>query len=138
MDQKLSYFEAIEKEISCVLSMGFIWTTRLACFGDKIIFRKKYYKSYGNKSKDKICIKNDQEEMVKTFYDCLGDNKNTFLGHTFPDEDEVDTENNSSDDDDNDEDNKRDDGDEMEEQECKIEIISSNYNNYIIPEEASR
>ena len=75
--------------------------------------------------------------MLKPFYDVIGDNENAFLGHRFPEKDEVDAEINSSDDDDdNDEDNKRDDGDETEEEECEIED-NSNYNNDVIPEEVS-
>ena len=94
------------------------------------------------KAKRKYVSKNDQEKMLKAFYDGLGDNENTFLEHRFPDEDKVDAESDSSDDDDddddddNDEDNGRDDGDEMEEEECKIED-DSNYSNDVIPEEAS-
>ena len=88
------------------------------------------------KTKRKYKSKNDQEEMLKTIYDSLGDNENTFLGHRFPDEDEVDVKSDSSDDnDDYDQDNKRDDGYEMKE-EYKIEV-DSNYNNDVIPEEAS-
>ena len=88
------------------------------------------------KAKRKYKSKNDQEEMLKTIYDSLGDNENTFLGHRFPDEDEVDVKSDSSDDnDDYDQDNKRDDGYEMKE-EYKIEV-DSNYNNDVIPEEAS-
>ena len=89
------------------------------------------------KAERKYVSKNDQEEMLKAFYDGLEDNENTFVGHRFPDADEVDAESDSSDDDDNDEDNERDDGDEMEEEkECDIED-DSNCNNDVIPEEAS-
>ena len=88
------------------------------------------------KAKRKYKSKNDQEEMLKAIYDSLGDNENTFLGHRFPDEDEVDVKSDSSDDnDDYDQDNERDDGYEMKE-EYKIEV-DSNYNNDVIPEEAS-
>ena len=52
------------------------------------------------KAKRKYVSKNDQEEMLKAFYDGLGDNENTFLGHKFPDE--VDAESDSSDDNDDD------------------------------------
>ena len=83
------------------------------------------------KAKRKYVSKNDQAEMLKAFYDDLGDNENTFLRHRFPDEDGVDAESDSSDNDDNDEDNERDDGNEMEE-ECEIEE-DSNYNNDVIP-----
>ena len=72
--------------------------------------------------------------MLKPFYDVIGDNENAFLRHRFPEKDEVDAEINSSDDDE--EDNKRDAGDETEEEECEIED-NSNYNNDVIPEEAS-
>ena len=87
------------------------------------------------KAKRKYVSKNDQEEMLKAFYDGLGDNENNFLVHRFPDEEEEDAESDSSDEDDNDKDNERDDGDEIE-QECKIKD-DSNYNNDVIPEEAS-
>ena len=87
------------------------------------------------KAKRKYKSKNDQEEMLKAIYDSLGDNENTFLGHRFPDEDEVDVKSDSSDDNDYDQDNERDDGHEMKE-EYKIEV-DSNYNNDVIPEEAS-
>ena len=56
------------------------------------------------KTKRKYVSKNHQEEMLKAFYDSLGDNENTFLGHRFPDEDEVESDS-SDDKDDNDEDN---------------------------------
>ena len=90
------------------------------------------------KAKRKYVSKNDQEEMLKAFYDGLGDNENSFLGHKFSDADEIDTESDSSDDNDydNDEDNERNDGDVMEEKECEIED-DSNYNNDVIPEGVS-
>ena len=85
------------------------------------------------KAKRRYVSKNDLEEMLQAFYDGLGDNENTSLGHRFPDEDEVDAESYSSDDDDDDdddgdnhEDNERDNGYKMEEEEeCETEDNSN-------------
>ena len=46
---------------------------------------KNITKAMATKAKRKYVSKNGLEEMLKAFYNSLGDNENTFLGHMFLD-----------------------------------------------------